>query len=142
MQWFRREKMVLQLTFLLISNFFHRKPFGSLSLSFGLLFHQRTNMREAFYYQKYAKPFEPSIYHMKFRNTLTVTQAITERRLNKEAWIESHNYHKRLIKYRKPSTMIIGHSIAKGLHRFMVFGTVTLGNTKLTSVSEEAKLKM
>ena len=92
-------------------------------------------MREAFYCQKYAKSFEPSIYHKKFRYTLTVTQAITERRLDKEAWIESHNYHKRLIKHRKPSTMITGDSIAKGLHRYMVFGTVTLGNTKLTSVS-------
>ena len=33
--------------------------------------------------------------------------------------IESHNYHKRPIKYRKPSTLIIGDSIAKGLCRYM-----------------------
>ena len=55
---FRREKTVLQLTFLLISNFFQRKPFGLLSLSFSSLFQQRTNMGEVFYYQKHAKPLE------------------------------------------------------------------------------------
>ena len=49
-------------------------------------------------------------------------------------WIESHSYHKRLIKYRKPSALIIGDSIAKGLRRYVdvwdrYFGkhTVNLG---------------
>ena len=40
-------------------------------------------------------------------------RAITEGRLDKMGWIESHNYHKRLIKYQKPSTL------AKGLCRYM-----------------------
>ena len=91
-------------------------------------------MGEAFYYQKYAKTFEPSIYHTKFRNTSSAAQAITGGRLDKVGWIESHNYHTRLIKYRKPSTIIIGDSIAKGLCRYMYvwdcyFGkhTVNLG---------------
>ena len=92
------------------------------------------NLVEAFYYQKYAKPFEPSLYHIKFRNTSTAVRAITGGRLHKVGWIESHNYHKRLIKYRKPSTLIIGDSIAKSLRRYMgvwdrYFGkhTVNLG---------------
>ena len=113
---------------------FQRKPLGLLSLSFSSLFQQRTNMGEAFYYQKYAKTFEPSIYHTKFRNTSSAAQAITGGRLDKVGWIESHNYHTRLIKYRKPSTIIIGDSIAKGLCRYMYvwdcyFGkhTVNLG---------------
>ena len=91
-------------------------------------------MREAFYYQKSPKPFEPSVYHAKFRNTLTAEQAITGGRLDNVYWIEPHNYHKRLIKYQKPSTLIIGDSIAKGLPRYMdvwdrYFGkhTVNLG---------------
>ena len=103
-------------------------------MSFSLLFQQRTNMREAFYYQKYAKPFEPSVYHAKFRNTSKAAQAITGGRLDNVCWIEPHNYHKRLIKYQKPSTLIIGDSIAKGLLRYMdvwdrYFGkhTVNLG---------------
>ena len=48
--------------------------------------------------------------------------------------IESRNYHKGLIKYQKPSTFIIGDSIAKGRGRYMddwarYFGkyTVNLG---------------
>ena len=76
-------------------------------------------MREAFYYHKYAKPFEPSVYNAKFRNSLTAAQAITGGRFDKVGWIESHNYHKYMIKYRKPSALIIGHSIAKGLRRYM-----------------------
>ena len=46
-------------------------------------------MREAFHYQKYAKPFEPSVYHAKFRNSLTAAQAITGGRFDKVGWIES-----------------------------------------------------
>ena len=91
-------------------------------------------MGEAFYYHKYAKPFETSVYHAKFRDSLTAVQAITGGRLGNVGWIESHNYHKRLIKHRKPTTLIIGDSIAKGLCRYMdiwdhYFGkdTVNLG---------------
>ena len=91
-------------------------------------------MREAFYYQKYAKPFEPSVYHPKFRNSLTVAQAITGGRFDKVDWTESHNYHKHMTKYQKPSTLIISDFIAKGLSRYMdvwdrYFGkhTVNLG---------------
>ena len=91
-------------------------------------------MGEVFYYQKYVKPFELSVYHTKFRNTSTAARAITGRRLDKVGWIESHNCHKCLIKYRKPSTLIIGETIAKGLRRYMdvwdrYFGkyTVNLG---------------
>ena len=115
MQWFRREKTVLKLTFLLMSDFFQRKPFGLLSLSFISLFQQRTNMGEVFYYQKYAKPFESSVYHTKLRNISTAARAITGGRLDKVGRIESHNYHKRQVKYRKSSTLIISDSIVKGL---------------------------
>ena len=76
-------------------------------------------MGGAFCYQKYAKPFEPSVYHTKFRNTSTSAQAITGGRLDKVGWIESHNYHKRQVKYRKPLMLTIGDSIAKGLRRYM-----------------------
>ena len=72
-------------------------------------------MREAFYYLTYAKLFETSVYHAKFRNSMTEAQAITGERLNKVGWIESHNYHKCLITYQKPSTLIASDSIAKGL---------------------------
>ena len=123
---------VLQLTFLLISNFFSKKTIWI--TSFSSLFQQRTDMGEVFYYQKYVKPFELSVYHTKFRNTSTAARAITGRRLDKVGWIESHNCHKCLIKYRKPSTLIIGETIAKGLRRYMdvwdrYFGkyTVNLG---------------
>ena len=51
------------------------------------------------------------LYHMEFRNTLTAAQAIIGKRLDKVGWIESHNYHKCLIKYRKPWTLIIGDKV-------------------------------
>ena len=60
-----------------------------------------------------------SVYYTKFRNTSTAAQTITGGRLDKVGWIESHNYHKRLIKHRKPSMLILGDSIAKGLRRYM-----------------------
>ena len=60
-----------------------------------------------------------SVYYTKFRNTSTAAQAITGGRLDKVGWIESHNYHKRLIKHRKPSMLILGDSIAKGLRRYI-----------------------
>ena len=117
-----------------IQLFFKKKPFGVLALSLSSLFQQRTDMGEVFYYEKYVKPFELSVYHTKFRNTSTAARAITERRLDKVGWIESHNYHKCLIKYRKPSTLIIGDTIAKVIRRYMdvwdhYFGkyTVNLG---------------
>ena len=56
---------------------------------------------------------------MKFRNSLAKAQAITEGKLDKVGWMKWHNYHKRLIKYQRPSTLIIGDSIAKGLCRYM-----------------------
>ena len=60
-----------------------------------------------------------SVYYIKFRNTSTAAQAITGGRFDKVGWIESHNYHKRLIKHRKPSMLILGNSIAKGLRSYM-----------------------
>ena len=97
---------------------FQRKPFG---MTFNSHFQQRTNMREASYYPKYTKPFEPSIYQAKFRNSSLTARAITGERLGKVGWIESHNCHKRLMKYKKKaSPLIIGHFVAKGLCRYMV----------------------
>ena len=89
-------------------SFFQRKPFG---LTFNSFFQQRTNMREASYYQKYTKPFEPSVYHAKFRNSSTRARAITGERLEKVGWIESHNCHKRLIKYQKNPVVINNRSL-------------------------------
>ena len=77
------------------------------------------NTRKAFYYQKYPKPFEPSPYHAKFRKSSTVAQAITGGRFDKVGWTELHNFHKSLIKYRKPLTLIIDGSIAKDHRRYM-----------------------
>ena len=63
-----------------------------------------------------------------------MAQEINGGRFDKVDWIESHNYHKHIIKYQKPSTLIIGDSIAKSLRRYMdvwdrYFGkhTVNLG---------------
>ena len=57
-----------------------------------------------------------------------------EEGLTRLTGIESHNYHKHIIKYRKPPTLIIGDSIGTGLCRYMdvwdrYFGkhTVNLG---------------
>ena len=68
------------------------------------------------------------------RNSLKVAQEINGGRFDKVDWIESHNYHKHIIKYRKPSTLIIGDSIAKSVRMYMdvwdrYFGkhTVNLG---------------
>ena len=119
MQWFRREKTVLQLTFHLISNVFSNKTIWTTIFEFQFTFSTKNEHGEAFYSQKYAKPFEPSIYHTKFISTSTTVQAISGGSLNKVGWIESENYHKHLIKYQKPSTLIIGDSIAKGLRRYM-----------------------
>ena len=76
-------------------------------------------MREASYYQKHTKPFEPSIYQVKFTNSSTTAWVTTGGRLDKVSWIESHSYRKRLIKYQKQLTLIIGYFIAKGLRRYM-----------------------
>ena len=57
-------------------------------------------------------------------------------------WIESRNYHKRLIKYPESSTLIISDSKEKGLVGTWMFGTVALVNIPLTVVSEKTKLKM
>ena len=72
-------------------------------------------MRETFYYQTYAKLFEPSVYHTEFRNSMMEALATTGERLDKVGCTESHNYHKCLIEYRKLSTLIVSGSIAKGL---------------------------
>ena len=111
-------EVVLQLTSLLILNFFLKKTFGLHSLSFSSLYQKTTNMKEASYYQKYAKPSGSSIY-TKFRNSSAKARVITGGALDKVGQIESHNYHQRLIKYQNPSTLTIDDSIAKGLRRYM-----------------------
>ena len=75
-----------------------------------------------------------SIYHTKFRNLSATARAITGGMLDNVGCIESHNYHKRLMKYEKPSILIIGDSITKCFCRYMdvwgrYFGkhTVNLG---------------
>ena len=72
-------------------------------------------MRETFYYQTYAKLFEPSVYHTEFRNSMMEALATTGERLDNVGCTESHNYHKCLIEYWKLSTLIVSGSIAKGL---------------------------
>ena len=48
-----------------------------------------------------------------------MAQAITGGRFDKVGWTELHNFHKSLIKYRKPLTLIIDGSIAKDRRRYM-----------------------
>ena len=52
---------------------------------------------------------------MKLKNPSATTRAIPGGRLEKLRWIESDNNYKPFMKYQKPSTLIFGDSIAKGL---------------------------
>ena len=102
-----------------ISTFFQRKSFRIYSFNLSLFFQQRTTMRGACYCQKYTKLLESSTHHTKFGNSSPMVQAITAGKLDILNWIESYNYHKRLIKYQKLLALIIGDSIAKGLGSYM-----------------------
>ena len=102
-----------------ISTFFQRKSFRIYSFNLSLFFQQRTTMRGACYCQKYTKLLESSAHHTKFRNSSPMAQAITAGKLYILNWIESHNYHKRLIKYQKLLALIIDDSVAKGLGSYM-----------------------
>ena len=66
---------------------------------------------------------------------------ITGARFDKVGWIKPHNCHKRLIKYQKPSTLIIGDSIGKDLRRYIDVWYRHFGKIPLTLTSEEKKLK-
>ena len=109
------KQLNLQLTFPLISNFFSKKTIWITIFEFQFTFSTKNENGGSLLLSEVR--FEPRVYHTKFRNTSTEAQAVTGGRLDKGGWIESHNYHKRLIKYRKPSTLITGDSITKGLRR-------------------------
>ena len=94
--------------------FFRRKPFGLLSWVSVHFLNKELTWGKPSTNRSMQNHLNQGSYHMEFRNTLTAAQAITGKRLDKVGWIESHNYHKCLIKYWKPWTLIIGDSIAKG----------------------------
>ena len=82
-------------------------------------FNKKLTWQKPFTIKKYRKPHKSNIRQTKIRNLLATTQGITGGRLDKVGWIESYNYHKHLVKYQKPLTLIVSDSIAKGYHRYI-----------------------